>query len=371
MRILQIVADGTPGGGTTVVLGFCEELKRLPDVEVALITDEHSYAAEAAAAIGIFAFEVPFFVSRFDPRPARQMLGILNSWKPDLIHVHGARAAHPFTFGALSQTRTPLVYTVHGFHFRKKGPILRSLIISAEKRIAARADSTIFVSEADKELASRLGISRSTRGPAQVILNGISPEQLDQVPQRDKAYDLVYAARMQKEKNPLFMIRIMEALKGAGIRLLMVGGGKYERAARELARKLHVEGDIDFTGQLNRVDTLEAIRSSKILVLPSLWEGMPIVVMEALYYGLPVVASKIEGTTELVNDGITGVLVEGFDPQAYSVAIRQLLEDSERRARMSAAGSEMARTRLLRSISFRAHADLYGKLLGTSLSDAD
>lgn len=362
LRILEVVADGAPGGGTTAVLGLCEDLARSDAFTVGLVTQQDSYALNSGTQLGIDTFGINFFASRFDPRICLKMARIVAIWQPDLIHLHAARAANAFSLPPLRWSSVPLVYTVHGFHFLKKRQPLRSLLAGAEKRIAKRVDEVVFVSQRDHETAVQQGILKKMHDHARVIYNGIAPHDLDAIPPADAHYDLVFASRMHRQKNPFFMIDVMAALRNSGTRLLMVGGGELEQFVRRYAHKLGVEEAITFTGTLSRKETLVAIRSGKIFVLPSLWEGMPIVLMEALHYGIPIVASKIPGNDEIIQPGITGELIEEFDATRYADVLRALLAEPARRARMSAAGKSDAQQRFLRSVSTASQMELYRSL---------
>lgn len=362
LRILEVVADGAPGGGTTAVLGLCEDLARSAAFTVGMVTQQDSYAINNGAKLGIDTFGIDFFASRFDPRICWKMTRIVAAWQPDLIHLHAARAANVFSLPPLCWSSVPLVYTVHGFHFLKKREPLRTLLAGAEKRIAKRVDEVVFVSQRDHETAVQQGILKKLYDHARVLYNGIEPHDLDAIPQADAQYDLVFASRMHRQKNPFFMIEVMAALRDSGTRLLLVGGGELEQDVRRYAQKLGVEQAITFTGTLSRNETLTAIRSGKIFVLPSLWEGMPIVLMEALHYGIPIVASKIPGNDEIIQQGITGELIEEFDAARYAAVLRALLADPARRARMGAAGKADAQQRFLRSVSTASHVELYRSL---------
>ena len=75
-----------------------------------------------------------------------------------------------------------------------------------------------------------------------------------------------------------------------------------------------------------------------LLVLPSRSEGLPHAVLEAMAFGLPVVASAVGGVPEVVQDGVTGLLVTPEDPRALAGGLERLLSDSELCARYGAAG---------------------------------
>ena len=95
------------------------------------------------------------------------------------------------------------------------------------------------------------------------------------------------------------------------------------------------------------------------MLLPSLWEGLPVSVLEAMHRGIPVVGSAVPGTDELVVDGETGFLVPVADVDAYADRIRRLLTESGLRARMGATAIARARASFSTEAQLAAHMALY------------
>ena len=100
-----------------------------------------------------------------------------------------------------------------------------------------------------------------------------------------------------------------------------------------------------------------------VFVLPSRSEGLGLVAVEAMAAGRPVVASCTGGLPEVVVDGETGLLVEPEDPVALARAIRMLLADPDRAARMGAAGRQRVRERFSAERMARETAALYEELM--------
>jgi glycosyltransferase involved in cell wall biosynthesis len=113
-----------------------------------------------------------------------------------------------------------------------------------------------------------------------------------------------------------------------------------ERRIAELGLGPHVT----LLGHCGREQVSETLRASDAMALPSIttddgdMEGIPVALMEALASEVPVVASSLSGIPELVEDGVTGLLVPERDPQAIAAALRRIHDDPEGAARMAAAG---------------------------------
>jgi glycosyltransferase involved in cell wall biosynthesis len=103
---------------------------------------------------------------------------------------------------------------------------------------------------------------------------------------------------------------------------------------------------------------------SDILVMPSRWEGLPVAMLEACAHGLPVVASRVGGIPEVIESGITGLLVEPDDPAALAGGILTLLKDPTMRQALGAA----ARDRVVERFDARRVASRMGELYFDLLS---
>ena len=97
--------------------------------------------------------------------------------------------------------------------------------------------------------------------------------------------------------------------------------------------------------------------------MPSTWEGFGVAALEAAAMELPVVASNIHGIPDVVEDGVTGLLVPPKDVAALSQAIVRLLRDGDERRRMGAAGRQMVTARYSWSDNVRQMESLYESLI--------
>lgn len=120
------------------------------------------------------------------------------------------------------------------------------------------------------------------------------------------------------------------------IRLLLVGDGELRSELEAQARLLGLSDIVTFAGI--RMDVPEILAALYVFAFPSLWEGLPLAVLEAMAAGLPVVATRVGGIPEVVEDGVTGLLVPPRAPEALAEAIIALLQDRERAGAMGQAG---------------------------------
>ena len=361
--VVEMVADGTPGGGTTAVLGLCADVTRTGRWMVTLISSHDSYALKSADRLGIEAKGMEFFDSSLSWKRITDVFRFLRSRRPSIVHVHGARAALPIAIVSLLGREWRIVYTIHGFHFVKKGILGRVSGAMVEWLVARLADAVVYVSRGDQQIARRWHLEGSPGTRAMVIYNGIEPAEIKEIRPR-KAYDVVFVGRMVRQKNPLFVIDIMKLLAARGISLLMIGGGPLLDAVRERATAEGIADSIRFAGELAHPQAIEAMQSARIYLFPSLWEGLPIAPLEASFLGLPVVASNISGTDEVVIDGHNGILVNGFRAEEFAAAIRRLLDKPGACEEMGDNGRQLVLRKFLRSRCSREYVELYDALLG-------
>jgi glycosyltransferase involved in cell wall biosynthesis len=334
MRVLEIIADGNPGGGTTHVLQILRALR--DSCSLGLVTQKDSYLLEEARGLGIPSFGVDFFRSRVDARVPLRLRRLVRDYSAQVVHLHGGRAA--FFYG-LAFARTPAVYTVHGYHFRHKRPIMRRLALSAERFAAGRADTLIFVSNHDLRAAKDFEILHDSKR-TEVVYSGIPLTQA-RAPSADPRSDVGFVGRLEAPKDPLLFLDVVERLPG--YTATIVGGGALENEVRRHIQQRGLSG-VRMLGALSHRDTLEILSTLGVVVMTSLWEGMPILPLEAMWAGVPVVATNVGALDEVIQDGRSGLLVEGRSPDGLARAVRRVTNDPMLRERIVREGRARVRS---------------------------
>lgn len=114
------------------------------------------------------------------------------------------------------------------------------------------------------------------------------------------------------------------------------GDGPRRAPLEAQAARLGITERVRFLGV--RSDVAALLFASDVFVQPSLWEGLSLALLEALFAGLPVVATRVEGVVDVVEDGVSALLVPPNDASALAVALARVFEDATLRARLAAAG---------------------------------
>src|SRR4051812_4661826 len=148
-----------------------------------------------------------------------------------------------------------------------------------------------------------------------------------------------FVGRLVPRKGALDLVRAAPAIRAArpDVRVVIVGDDPYEDEDTDYAAAVRASPKVDHVGRVTEAAGI--LGQLDVLVLPSRQEPFGTVVAEAMAAGTPVVATRVDGLPELVEDGVTGALVEPGDPAALAVAVLDVLEH---RAEMGAAARERA-----------------------------
>jgi glycosyltransferase involved in cell wall biosynthesis len=154
-------------------------------------------------------------------------------------------------------------------------------------------------------------------------------------PAEDGVATIGTVARLAHQKG---LDRLIEAIppirvRWPGLRVLIAGEGPRRAALEAQADRLGLTAVVSFLGHLD--DVRPVYRQLDIFVLPSRHEGWPLALLEAMAMGVPVVATRVAGSTDLVCDGSTGVLVGSERSQDLAEAVIRLLADPTRRASLA------------------------------------
>jgi glycosyltransferase involved in cell wall biosynthesis len=126
--------------------------------------------------------------------------------------------------------------------------------------------------------------------------------------------------------------------KGYELELRLAGNGPSKAQLEALVRQLNLESEVCFLGFLSENEIIDELQRSDLFLLPSFVEGLPVSVMEAMAIGVPVIATNIAGTSELVQNGETGLLIRPSDPEALADAVVRMIDDFDFRKQASKFG---------------------------------
>ena len=211
-------------------------------------------------------------------------------------------------------------------------------------RIKEKVEGAKFIRAISYFCRSQLMMFAETDDPApfKVVHCGLSIAKYRYKVPKEKVRTIFCAARLSPEKGLVFLIHALKNLadKGYDLELRLAGNGPSFEQLKDLVDRLGIEEKVKFLGFLDENEIIEELQESDLFVLPSYVEGIPVCVMEAMACGVPVVVTNIAGTSELVEDGLSGILVRPSDSQALVNAIVRMIKDYPFRVRAAALGRE-------------------------------
>lgn len=173
---------------------------------------------------------------------------------------------------------------------------------------------------------------------------------------------VLFAGRLAEQKRVGDLLKALDLLQHVqpDARTLIAGEGPLRRQLEQTATAYRLSERVRFLG--HRDDIPRLLAAANLLVLPSSYEGLPNVVLEAMRYRKPVVATSAPGTTEVVVDGETGLLVPIGDQVRLTRAIRDIIRDPELARRLGEAGRARAEARFKAAAMIEGFAGLYEQL---------
>lgn len=383
MRVLHIITRLDRGGSADNTLLSCiGQRRRGCEVTLAAgpgLTEESPLRAQAEAK-GVKLVRVPSLVRAIRPHLDLAALWachrLIRKGRFDLVHTHTSKAGIVGRMAARLAGGCRVVHTPHGHVFYGYfGPFVTRLFVWAERLMARWTDALITLTDREAEEHLALGVGRP--GQFVTIFSGVPlPEgpastPPGDLPARRRALGLPpeglligSVGRLDRVKGHATLVRAFAEVlpRHPGAHLILTGEGE-ERAAHEtLAAGLGVSERVWFLGW--RRDVAELLEVMDLFVLPSVNEGMGRAVVEAMAAGLAVVATRVGGVPQMVNDGVTGLLVPPEDPAQLATAIDRLLSRPEEREAMGRAGRSEAPSFSAEAMCERTDA-LYRRLLGS------
>jgi len=259
-----------------------------------------------------------------------------------ISHVHAHYATHPALAAWVCHRLAGLPYsfTAHAHDLYVERAML------AEK--ARDAAFVVTISEFNRRLLAEL-IDPGDATRVHVVRCGVDLDRFTPRPREPHAgLRIACVASLEPYKGHVHLVEALARLarEGVAFECDLVGAGELRAA---LEARVAAEGlgrSVRFLGPQPSERVASLVAAADVLVLPSIvtpegkMEGLPVALMEALAVETPVVASAISGIPELVEDGVTGVLVPPADPRALAAALARLAADPEERSRLGRQGRE-------------------------------
>jgi glycosyltransferase involved in cell wall biosynthesis len=361
IRVVEVLATGTNGGAQEHVISLMTRLDPTR-FEASLVSLSAGSAVRKLQRQG---FDVTVIDEPDDAVAVGALVAHLLDVRPDVVHTHmyradivGTKAA--IALGESGHHRPYVVSTVHSSRVR-----------SAEDKETLRAltpemDQLIAVS---RSIERKIADEHRDSAPVRLIYNGVDLDRYDhQEPcctLRDEygmepgSQIVGVVARLEPEKGhqtlldawPLVLSVVPDAY------LLIVGEGSRRDFLEQRAQANRVAHRVVFTGRRDDVPAVTA--ALDVAVLPSHREAQGLSILEAMALSRPVVASDVGGIPEMIEDGVTGLLVPHDQPEALAAAIIRLLTDHSLADTIARAAHDLVHDRFCIELMVRSVEEIY------------
>lgn len=256
-----------------------------------------------------------------------------------IVHTHSSKAGIIGRAAARLAGAGPVVHTIHGFSFHEgQAPMLRAGYVNAERAAARYTDAFIGVSRSNLAEARARGIITS-RHEVELIRSGFDldafaaaakangPPLRRELGLGDDDEVIVSIANMKPQKDPHTLVEAMRqlVLRRKKVVLLYAGDGVLRSEIEVAISKAGLTDRFRLLGWRRDVPAL--MGAADVVVLSSIFEGLPRVSVQALAARRPFVGTRVDGTPEIIRDGRNGFLVEPRDPTGLANALDRALDE--------------------------------------------
>ena len=365
MKILHIIDSGGLYGAEVMLLNLMDEQVAL-GLEPILVSIGDSGISEKPLEAEAVRHGLRVKIYRMRPGPnlmgALDVLRFARAEKVDILHSHGYKGNILFGFLPRFVRRFSMVSTLHGWTWN--GGMNRMRIYEwLDSLSLSNVDRVITVSSAMKNhprLKNRRGLALD------VVPNGIP--LVSDIPGNDAAelnpeiiafcrqgFTIGAIGRLSPEKGFDALLEVVSTLsaQGADIRLVILGEGGGRSSLEKTVRKLGIENRVLMPGYVQ--DAKQYLSLFSLFAMPSLTEGLPMVLLEAMQAGVPIIATRVGGIPDVLQEGRCGLLIKPDCPEELERGITNVMQNPEIvEERVKAAGLRVADT-----YSSRAMAEKY------------
>lgn len=350
-KVFHVITKLELGGAQKVTLMTLERLPR-DRYEVGLATGPEGLLVDWANRIpDLKRVWLPSLVR--EVRPLQDLTAFLTLFrlfrreKPQVVHTHSAKAGILGRWAA-KLAGVPLIFhTAHGFGFNDTmRPAVKGFYVWLERLTAKITTRFVVVSFANAAKAEQSKILR--RGEWLLCRDAISVSEFMQPgPRRSKLpewkipedkFVVGMIACLKPQKSPVDFVDVAARVlkRNSRAHFVLAGDGELRPEVEKRIQEHGIGSHFTLLGW--QTDMPEIYRNLDVVVLTSLWEGLPCVFSEAMAGELPLVATNVDGAREAIVHGENGFLHEPHDVEGMSESVLRLLEDSELRQTMGKRG---------------------------------
>ena len=339
IKLLQIITKLELGGAQLSTLDLIRGLDK-NSYEIYLVTSNKGILIDDVKSMPQIRLYLLGSLKRkvhliYDLKALFKLYRFIKKHKFDIVHTHSSKAGILGRWAAKFAGVAVIIHTVHGWEFHEhQNKIKNWIFIFLEKITTIITDQIIAVSNYDinKGISFKIG----NRDKFNLIYYGIDKDKFNgrhngtfrkKIGLDSSCFVVGMIACFKPQKSPLDFIfsasRITKYI--SNVKFVMAGDGQLRNKIVALIERLNLKDKFIILGWQRNIP--ELISSFDVLVLTSLWEGMPLVFLEAMACGKPIVATNINGNREVIKDGINGFLVKPRDSYVLAEKVIYLFKN--------------------------------------------
>jgi glycosyltransferase involved in cell wall biosynthesis len=337
MIICQIITSLVYGGAEKLLVNFSNVLAEKHEIHIIYLKGEPNLQLSFDPRIKIY--HVPLALNC-----AKNIRLLIKKIKPDIVHTH---LGHADLIGMYACRGMPvkLYCTMHNVYFKWNwiDNIFFFLYYITFKTHGRKCKVSCISKAVAEHTHKRLGVPLENirinyNSVPDIIITETKEQARKDLNLNANNFCLLTIGRLRVQKSTETLLQAIALIKDdiISLRVLIVGEGEQEHFLKELSTTLNISSIVEFRGGTQTPEKYYS--ASDLFVLPSVFEGLPTVVLEAFRSSLPVIASNIDGTNELIEDGFNGLLFEPKNYQELAKHILKVYETSELRKQLGENG---------------------------------
>ena len=284
----------------------------------------------------------------------RSLNKVVKQLNPTIIHAHDMRAS---LLSSIVAPTCTLISHIHNNSYSSRGISIKSVAYLIPAMLAKHI---FWVSKSAYEgyIFHKFFYKKSS-----ILMNVLDVKLLQNKVLEDDnnySYDVVFLGRLVYPKNPQRLIRVLKiACKiNPSIKVAIIGDGDMRDETLALIKDENLTQNIDYLGF--KTNPYKILSSSKLMIMTSRWEGLPMCSLEAMSLGVPLVATPTDGLKEIITSGVDGILADDDDSLAASIA--KIVDDNNYHRYLS----ENARNKAIELLDFEKYIISIAKVYGIS-----
>ncbi|MBL7197571.1 MAG: glycosyltransferase family 4 protein [Candidatus Omnitrophica bacterium] len=376
IKVLHIITRLIVGGAQDIALSIANQLDK-DKFDVTFISGPQDFSREMVDKWNIDVTIIPDLIREINPLKDLKVLARLYFFikknRFDIVHTHTSKAGILGRVAAKLASTPIIFHTPHGsiFHSIYYGPKTLFFISRLENFVASFTDKIINCAEnekrdflehkiasVDKYITIYWGIKQNSF--LKTFDSNLKRRELN-IPK--DAVLIGNITRLAPEKGHIFCLEAFKMVvnRFPRAKLLIVGDGISRQDIETKIKELDLESSVIMTG--HRTDVADMLANLDISLHTSIWEGTPIAIIEAMLSGKAIIATKVGGIPELIEDGVTGILITPYDKEELLEAITTLINDKILAKKIGEAARQYAKEKFSLELMIKNITSLYNSFI--------